>query len=185
MTNEANQVHTKTICCFAGPRPQSLPFGEAEGSPGCLQMKQLMRLQAIHMIEDYGVTHFISTFEMGVGQYGAEIVLDLKKQYPDITLECAIAYEMQAEKWTVEQRERYFTTVGQCDMETLLQRHYTRDCRRKRIEYMAAQSHYCIAVWNGRPGEIRSLLSLIHQQGKPAFVIDPNTLLVYPYSCKA
>lgn len=184
MTMTTKEAHTKSICCFAGPRSESLPCGMEEESPGCLRFKQLLKEQAVHMIEAHGVTHFISTFELGVGQYAAEIVLDLKKEYPEITLECVISCEKQAENWSVAQRERYFTTVGQCDRETLLQHHYTKDCRRKLREYMANQGHYFIAVWNGRPGATRSLLSLAHSQGKPAVVIDPDTLLVYPYPGK-
>ena len=47
----------------------------------------------VRMIEEEGVTHFISGMAQGVDLYAAEIVLELKEQYPQITLECAIPYE--------------------------------------------------------------------------------------------
>ena len=44
----------------------------------------------------------------GVDMYAAEIVLELKKQDPQITLECAIPYERQAVRWPEALRNRYF-----------------------------------------------------------------------------
>lgn len=122
--------------------------------------------------------------DLGVGQFAAEIILDLKKQYPGITLECVISSEKQVEYWLVAQRERYFTIVEQCDAEILLQHHYTKDCKRKRMEYMVNQSDYILAVWNGRPGDTRNLLSLAHSKGKPVVVIGPDTLEVQSHPVK-
>lgn len=136
------------------------------------------------MIEAYDVTHFISSADLGVGQYAAEIVLDLKKEYPGITLECVISCEKQAEYWSVAQRERYFTIMEQCDAETLLQYHYTKDCRKKRIEYMVNQSDYILAVWNGRQGGTCNIVSIARTMGKPMIIIDPNTLEVCSDSYK-
>lgn len=184
MTELTKEAHTKPACCFAGPQPKSLTFGGDEESPACMRLKQLLKEQVVHMIEAYGVTHFISSAYLGVGQYAAEIVLDLKKEYPGITLECVISSEKQAEYWSVAQRERYFTIVGQCDTETLLQHHYTKDCKRKRIEYMVNQSDYILAVWNGRRGDTRSFLSLARSQGQPVIVINPDTLEVRLHSVK-
>lgn len=184
MTEFTKEVHTKPACCFAGPWPTSLPFGGDEESPACMRLKQLLKEQAVHMIEAYGVTHFISSADLGVGQYAAEIVIELKKEYLGITLECVISSEKQAEYWSIAQRERYFTIVEQCDEETLSQHHYTRDCKRKRMEYMVNQSDYILAVWNGGPGGTRSLLSLARSKGNPVVVIDPDTLEVRLHSDK-
>ena len=58
----------------------------------------------------------------GVDMYAAEIVLELKKQDPQITLECAIPYERQAVRWPEALRNRYFSIAERCDQETMLQR---------------------------------------------------------------
>ncbi len=56
------------------------------------------------------MTHFISGMAQGVTCIAAaEIVLELKKQYPQITLECAIPYERQAVRWPEALRNRYFS----------------------------------------------------------------------------
>ena len=50
-----------------------------------------------------------SGMAQGVDMYAAEIVLELKKQDPQITLECAIPYERQAVRWPEALRNRYFS----------------------------------------------------------------------------
>lgn len=178
MMETIKETSRKIACCFTGPRPASLPFGMDENSAACLKLKQIVKEQAVNLIKAFGVTHFISGVDLGVGQYAAEIVLDLKKDYPGITLECVSYCENQAVNWSVAQRERYFSIIAQCDKETLIQHNYTKDCRRKRREYMITQSQYILAVWNGRPGNARNFLSLARKIGRPAIVINPDTLEV-------
>ena len=178
MTMLIKEANIRPACCFAGPRPQSLPLGFDEENAGCLRLKQVLKEQAVYLIEALGVTHFISGVDLGVGQFAAEIVLDLKRDYPEITLECVIPCEDQAAKWTIAQRDRYFSIVERCDKETLLQRHYTKDCIKKKKEYMVKQSNYVLAVWNGKPGGAGNILSFARTLGKTVILIDPNTFEV-------
>ena len=131
--------------------------------------------QAVYLIEAMGVTHFISGVDLGVGQFVAEIVIDLKRDYPEVTLECVIPCEDQAANWTIVQRDRYFSIVERCDKETLLQRHYSKDCIRKKKEYMVKQSNYVLVVWNGKPGSTGKLLSIARTLGKIVILIDSYT----------
>ena len=123
-------------CAFTGHRPQNLPFGFREDDERCTALKETLKKQIISLITDENVTHFISGMALGVDMYAAEIVLELKKTYPDITLESAIPCETQAAKWNAAMRERYYGIAAQCDKETLLQTHYTPDCMDKRNRYM-------------------------------------------------
>ena len=86
-------------CAFTGHRPQNLPFGFREDDERCTALKETLKKQIISLITDENVTHFISGMALGVDMYAAEIVLELKKTYPDITLESAIPCETQAAKW--------------------------------------------------------------------------------------
>ena len=115
-------------CAFTGHRPQNLPFGFREDDERCAALKEILKKQIVSLITDESVTHFISGMALGVDMYAAEIVLELKKTYPDITLESAIPCETQAAKWNAAMRERYHGIAAQCDKETLLQTHYTPDC---------------------------------------------------------
>ena len=105
-------------------------------------MKSVMRDQIVALIENEGVTHFITGMALGVDMYAAEIVLDLKSKYPHITLESAIPCETQAIKWSVASRERYYNIAAKCDKETMLQREYTSDCMDKRNRYMVDHADY-------------------------------------------
>ena len=77
-------------CAFTGHRPQNLPFGFREDDERCIALKETLKKQITSLITDENVTHFISGMALGVDMYAAEIVLELKKTYPDITLESAI-----------------------------------------------------------------------------------------------
>ena len=94
-------------CAFTGHRPKGLGYPESDER--CTALKEELRSLIIRMIEEEGVTHFISGMAQGVDMYAAEIVLELKKQYPQITLECAIPYERQAVRWPEALRNRYFS----------------------------------------------------------------------------
>ncbi len=96
MMETIKETSRKIACCFTGPRPASLPFEMDENSAACLKLEQIVKEQAVNLIKAFGVTHFISGVDLGVGQYAAEIVLDLKKDYPGITLECVSYCENQA-----------------------------------------------------------------------------------------
>jgi len=103
--------------------------------------------QVVYLIEAMGVTHFISGVDLCVGQCVAEIVLDFKRDYPEVTLECVIPCEDQAANWTIAQRDRYFSIVERCDKETLLQRHYSKDCIRKKRNTWSNRVIMCL--WYG------------------------------------
>ena len=113
-------VYVMKTCAFTGHRPKGLGYPESDGR--CAALKEKLRSLIIRMIEEEGVTHFISGMAQGVDMYTAEIVLELKKQYPQITLECAIPYERQAAYWSEPLRNRYFSIAERCDQETMLQR---------------------------------------------------------------
>ncbi len=83
------------------------------------ELKEALKEQIINLIEAEDVTHFITGMALGVDLYAAEIVLDLKACYPNITLESAIPCETQAVKWSMAQRERYYDIAAQCDKKTM------------------------------------------------------------------
>lgn len=165
-------------CAFTGHRPQKLPFGFNEADERCTALKDILRKQIIHLIEEEKVTHFISGMALGVDMYAAEIVLELKKTYPGITLESAMPCETQANKWNAAMRERYYEIAAQCDKETMLQTKYTPDCMEKRNRYMVDHADYIIAVWDGKPSGTGNTVKYAQKQEKKIIVIDPSTLTV-------
>lgn len=165
-------------CCFTGHRPQSLPFRFNEQDERCTRLKQLLQEEIERQIVEEGVTHFISGMAIGVDMYAAEIVLELKVRYPQITLESAIPCETQAVKWSSALRERYYMIASKCDKETLIQQRYTADCMHKRNRYMVDSSDTVIAVWNGTPSGTGKTVKYAEEQKKTIVVINPETLCV-------
>jgi Uncharacterized protein conserved in bacteria len=170
----------RTACCFSEPCTKSFHIRFDENNAGNLRLKQVLMEQAVNLIEAMGVTHFISGVDLFLGQFIAEIVLELKRDYPEVTLECVIPCEELAANWTIAQRDRYFSIVERCDKETLLQHHYSKDCIRKKKEYMVKQSNYVLVVWNGKSGSSGKLLSIARTLGKIVILIDSNTYEVRP-----
>lgn len=132
-----------------------------------------MKKSILYLIEDKGVTHFISGMALGVDMIAAEIVLDLKGKYPNITLECAIPCETQTSRWIEKYRDRYFSIIEMSDKETLLQTHYTADCMHKRNRYMIDNSHYVVAVWNGLPSGTGKTVLYAKENNKEIIQIKP------------
>lgn len=161
-------------CCFTGHRPQKLGYGE--NSIQCDELKNRLEELIIELIEKEDVTHFISGVALGVDTYAANIVLNLKTRYPDITLECAIPCENQAEKWNERDRDVYYDLISKCDKETLLQQKYSSDCMRKRNEYMVDNSDYVIAVWNGKPSGTGNTVKYARKNNKMVLLVVSQTL---------
>lgn len=167
-----NELSCK-IACFTGHRPQSIPYLWNESSSQSVKLKEEMKSAIIELIENYNVAHFISGMALGVDMIAAEIVLELKKKYQDITLECALPCETQANKWTEKYRDRYFSIIEMSDKETLLQTHYTADCMHKRNRYMVDKSDYVIAVWNGSPSGTGKTVLYAKENNKQIIQIKP------------
>ena len=103
-----------------------------------LQKRLYSELEKLYLQSN--VTHFVSGMTLGFDLLCAEIVLSLKKKYPDITLSIVIPFENQAAIWTESERDRYFTIGSMCDNEYLLQYRYDDKCLVRHLVYMIKHS---------------------------------------------
>jgi uncharacterized phage-like protein YoqJ len=158
--------------CFTGHRPMFFDFGHNERDPRCLRIKERMRAAVIDLIDNHGITHFLSGMADGVDRWAADIILDLKSAYPDITLECAIPYILQYNEWTEWNRPHYHEIIKQCDKTTYLQENYSDDCFIKRDHYMVDQSSYVIAIWSGVPSGTGDTVAYADECGTPVIYIN-------------
>lgn len=138
---------TKKIvtCCFIEYKTQISPSKDNSGN--IMFIKELTEI-ITNLIKINNVTHFISGLSLGSEQCAAQIILELKQQFPQVTLECAIPYETQAENWSETQRNKYFSIIKNCDKETLLQFHCSNNCIQSRNKYMLKNSNYVIYISN-------------------------------------
>ena len=164
----------KYSVCFTGHRPQRLPCGFNEEHPVCLRIKSQLKRLIIGVIEKKNVTRFISGCALGTDLWAAEIVLELKEEYPNITLEAAIPCKNQTVGWNVKNKERYVRMLSQCDAITILQERYTYDCMQNRNKYMVDKADYVIAVWNRKPSGTGKTIRYAIDCGKPVYYVDVN-----------
>lgn len=164
-------VKQDVSCSFTGHRPEKLPWGTCEEDPRCLALKERLR-QSVEQAYMDGYRHFITGMARGCDQYFAEIVLDFRKEHSDVTLEAAIPCEEQAARWKEMERERYFSIVEQCDLETMVQRHYDRGCMQRRNRYMVDRSARLIAVYDGMLGGTMYTIHYAMKRGVETVLID-------------
>ena len=86
-SEKQNDEKTKLLLYGTPPSEPAFPF---ENDERCIDLKRRLKDAIIEMITQNGVTHFISGMAIGVDMYAAEIVLELKETYPNISLEAAI-----------------------------------------------------------------------------------------------
>ncbi len=103
-------------------------------------------LELIRLIEEDCAVHFIVCLEYDLSLSIAEMILELKSRRPGLTLECVIPYETISDKWTIRKRDRYFSIMEQCDIETMLLTSYRRDYKARCNHYLIHQSQSVLLI---------------------------------------
>ncbi|MDD5017391.1 MAG: SLOG family protein [Eubacteriales bacterium] len=162
-------------CCITGHRPNKLPFGYDEGHQDCVRLK--LKLAAkIEEMRGKGVTAFYTGLEEGVGIWGAEIVLDLKRAYPkeDIRLTVVIAYEGQQNRMGQAYRGRYHDILSAADVRAILHTDYKKNCMHACARYMVDASSHMIAVFDRVKGREKYTIDYARKMGLDVAVINPG-----------
>lgn len=137
-------------CCFSGHRPPRLPWGSQEDDPRCLELKDRLA-RALTEAYHEGYRHFLCGMAQGTDLYFCQAVLDLRRTHPEVTLEAAIPFTGQADRWPETDRRRRQTLLDQCDLETVVQHTYSPGCMNRRNRYMVDRSSLLIAIYDGIP----------------------------------
>lgn len=156
-------------CCFTGHRPTKLPWRYDENDPRCTALKLRIR-HAVEVAYEQGYRHFICGMAQGCDFYFCESVLEMRKKYPDITVEAALPCPTQADRWPEIQQERYRVLVSACDFETMVSSQYTSSCMQRRDRYMVDHSSLLIAAFDGSAGGTRYTVEYAMRRGIP--VVD-------------
>ena len=160
-------------CCFTGHRPAKLPWGNDERDPRCLALKQSI-LRELERLYRNGIRHFISGMALGCDLYFAEAVLELKERYPAITLEAALPFPGQADRWSDVNRARWLQILDACDLETVVQKQYDRWCMLRRDRYMVERSAVVLAVFDDSPGGTKYTLDCAAKARLDILLLDLN-----------
>ncbi len=131
-------------CCFTGHRPDKVQMYEKE-------IKERLKTEIKNTIEE-GITTFITGMARGVDMWAAQIVIDEKKNNPDIKLICASPYEGFERSWCLADRMNYHEIMNSADYSIFISEKYTRFCFQIRNMWMVDRSCKVVAVYNGSKG---------------------------------
>ncbi len=124
------------------------------------------------MLIGKGVKTYLSGMALGVDTWGAELVLKLKPQYPQMQLIAVLPCETQAIRWSAAQRERYYNILAACDKEVFVSRQYTSDCMLKRNRYLVNHAAYLLAAYDGGDkGGTAYTVNYAKQKGREVMII--------------
>lgn len=161
-------------CCSTGHRPQKLPWGFNENDNRYIIAKKKTKNELLMAISK-GYLYFISGMALGFDMMFAEVVLELKQQYPNIKLICVVPCKDQFKLWNKNQQIRYHKILSQADYTRCLYNTYNenKNCMIERNNYMLKNSSLIIALFNGRAGGTKKTLDTAKAQGKDIVIIEP------------
>jgi len=163
-------------CAFTGHRPGRYRFGYDEEDETCIQLKAALAEQ-IAILIGAGITTFYSGMALGADQWAASIVLSMRVSHPKVRLIAVLSCETQANKWSVEHRERYFNTLAECDDVITLNTHHTSTCVFERSRYLVDHADYLVAVYdNGLRGSTACMIRYAQEKRRQIISIHPDTL---------
>ena len=151
-------------CCFTGHRPSKLPWGYREEDLRCLDLKMDI-VQALVNAYERGFRRFLCGMAEGCDLYFAESVLLLQEVHPDVTLEAAVPFRGQADRWSAMQRRRYQDLLHRCSSVNILQEQHSPGCMMARNRYMVDRSSLLIACYNGEAGGTGNTILYARSQG--------------------
>jgi len=122
-------------CCFSGHR--IIPQQDYE------IIQKRLESEIINLINQ-GVTEFRTGGALGFDTMAALAVLKLKKSFPHIRLILVLPCWEQADKWSVNDRERYAIIRVQADEVTYASWLYCKGCMHKRNRRLADDSGFCV-----------------------------------------
>lgn len=167
---EDKRIYT---CCFSGHRPNNLPWKYNEQGIKFLFFKFKLKHKIKSAINN-GYKYFISGMALGCDILCAEIIIQFKKQNPNIKLECAIPCSNQTEKWFGNNLKRYEKILSKADKITYVSlSKYFNGCMMKRNNYMINSSSSIIAIYNGTPGGTQQTIKKAKEKGLKITIIKP------------
>lgn len=163
-----------TSCAFTGHRPHKFPWKYAETDPRCLSLKQTM-YEEIERLAASGVYHFFSGMALGTDVWAAQIVLNLRSKYPNLSLHCILPCERQEVKWTAKDQELYRDILRRADSIEYISQDYYTGCMLDRNKKLVSSAEILLAVYNGEQrGGTAATVRYARQAGRKIIIIDPN-----------
>lgn len=135
---------TNSSCCFTGHRSMR----EEDVSKVVHNIsEEILRLRQL------GVNRFFTGGALGFDMAAAITVINLRHQYPELSLSLALPCRDHMLRWEQKQKNRFGKVMDRADEIILVSDSaYENGCMMRRNRYMVDRSAYCIAWYDGRPG---------------------------------
>jgi uncharacterized phage-like protein YoqJ len=159
--------------CFTGHRPQKCG-GFDERNPIADNIKAKL-IYEIEVLIQKGYINFISGGALGVDQWAAQIVIDLKEKYPQIKLIMARPFPSQDSKWFKKSQDHFKYLCEKSDQVIDVNLDpYSAWKMQARNEYMINSSSVVIAVFDGTSGGTANAVNFAKAKNKNIILITPK-----------
>ncbi len=163
---------------FTGYRISKLPFEPTQENIDTLKAKLKTAVSSLYQ---KGFRVFYSGMCNGVDIWGAEVVLEFKKEFPDISLICAVPFEGHGDKLKGAELEIYQNIMNSAMRVDVLKGRITyREMARafnERNKYMVDNSNALIAVCNKdslTPGGTANTVKMAQKKGIDIIFVNPE-----------
>ena len=143
-------------CCFTGHR--QIP---SEYLPA---LSKKLRDTLICYIEQ-GYRFFGAGGALGFDTIAAQMVLELKKQYPDIKLILVLPCRDQADRWTSQDVAEYERIKARADKVVYTSERYFNGCMQKRNRHLVDGSSLCICFLSKPSGGTKYTVDYATESG--------------------
>lgn len=99
-----------------------------------------------------GYRFFGSGGALGFDMLAAQVVLELKEEYPEIRLILVLPCLSQAKYWKIEDMRKYEQIKKDADKIVYVSKEYNRDCMFKRNRHLIDNSSLCICYLKKETG---------------------------------
>lgn len=172
------------ICCVIGDL-QLYSFHTASSFQK-LAKERLYRLFS-GLIKWGNVSHFVIAMLSDTELLSMGLILDLKKQYPYITLEAIIPYLSLPADCSPKYQAFYYYLQNHCDKTTIIHRLHTPSSIDIQYEYMVNCADLILAIWDGSKGDIGNAVEYARFIDTDLLIFDPagSTISSYlSFSCR-
>jgi len=167
----------QNTCCIVRRRNVKFPFIYDEAGDNCLRLKISLAVE-IEAMRARGVTAFITSLAQDVELWAAEIILDLKRSYPETLtrLTVRLPCEGQENRLPEELRGRYAYILSAADEVKALSKQYVKGCLSASVRAMADASAHMIAVCSGSESSAKCAVNYALNAGLDVVIINPDGL---------
>lgn len=136
------------------------------------QLRNKLKNVCMHLIENEGVTRFISGGALGFDTIAAETVLDLKKRYPNISLHLYLPCTNQTARWRASDVDKWNKIKTLADeYKYIVNMPYIAGCMQLRNKAMVNDAKFAVAYCTKSFGGTYSTIKYAQDKNRKIFLI--------------